>query len=493
MDRPDRTSGSTAAPRAPSDDSDGVRLPPRPIAAFELGAALARSLAAANASSSSAVVTSGDYAPVLETARRHDHRARSQPPLPLPPRAFFTAPESVSESPPTASPADDPLFSFDLPPPKSELEPETEFEPQPEPEPKPEQPEPLEPAITSPAPEAPPEGDVFSEIEAEVSSRAETAEEPAKTGPFAEASVVQTDTPELALFDTSVPAREPFGQAIPQRMLEPQLWAPPPPPAFDGLTVDPSMRPDLAPAPKKRTKERVSKPKSSLLKRIFKIAAWLVVGWLALVLMLIVLYRFVDPPASALMLQHWLTGRPVSQNWVRIEDVSPNVVRAVLLSEDGRFCQHSGIDFEALEDAVEKAGGGNGTVRGASTISMQVVKNMFLWPSKSYLRKAIELPLTYVMELVWPKQRILEVYLNIAEWGPGIFGIGEAAEYYFHKPAKNLTERESARLAVALPNPLTRNAGKPGPGLQRLANAIQVRMRLAPSSQLACVLPKRRI
>ena len=171
--------------------------------------------------------------------------------------------------------------------------------------------------------------------------------------------------------------------------------------------------------------------------------------------------------------------------------MSPNIVRAVLLSEDGRFCEHSGIDFEALEDAVERAG--SGSPRGASTISMQVVKNMFLWPSKSYLRKAIELPLTYVMELVWSKHRIMEVYLNIAEWGPGIFGVGSASEFYFRKPARNLSERDAARLAVALPNPLVRNAGKPGPGLQRLANAIQVRMRLAPSSQLACVLPKRRL
>lgn len=220
--------------------------------------------------------------------------------------------------------------------------------------------------------------------------------------------------------------------------------------------------------------------------------ALIALGWLVVVLLLMVTYRFINPPASALMLQQWLTGQSISQKWVPIEDMSPNIVRAVLLSEDGRFCQHSGIDFEALEDAVERAGGGS-AARGASTISMQVVKNMFLWPSKSYLRKAIELPLTYVMELVWPKHRVMEVYLNIAEWGPGIFGVGAASEYHFRKSARNLSERDAARLAVALPNPLVRNAGKPGPGLQRLANAIQVRMRLAPSSQLACVLPKRRI
>jgi monofunctional biosynthetic peptidoglycan transglycosylase len=163
-------------------------------------------------------------------------------------------------------------------------------------------------------------------------------------------------------------------------------------------------------------------------------------------------------------------------------------VRAVLVSEDARFCYHNGVDYVAIENAIEDAE--NGNLRGASTISMQVVKNLFLWPSKSYLRKAIELPLTYVLELFWPKRRIMEVYLNIAEWGPGIFGIEEAAQYHFHKHAKSLGMRDSARLAVALPNPLKRNAGKPGPGTRRLANAVRVRMRLAPSRQTACIWPK---
>jgi monofunctional glycosyltransferase len=122
---------------------------------------------------------------------------------------------------------------------------------------------------------------------------------------------------------------------------------------------------------------------------------------------------------------------------------------------------------------------------------MQVVKNLFLWPSKSYVRKAIELPLTLAMEALWPKARIMEVYLNIAEWGPGVFGIGAAAQYHFRKPARALSVREAARLAVALPNPFVRNPGRPGPGLQRLANAIEVRMRLAPRSQIACALPPR--
>jgi monofunctional biosynthetic peptidoglycan transglycosylase len=258
--------------------------------------------------------------------------------------------------------------------------------------------------------------------------------------------------------------------------------------AFDALVAEPSARPDLASA---EVEPRNAHDYASLARRGFKLVGVAAAGWLAVVLFLILAYRFVNPPISALMLQRWAFGQDIAHDWVAIEDMSPHIVRAVLLSEDGRFCEHYGVDYEAIQEAVERAGGG--TPRGASTISMQVVKNLFLWPSKSYLRKAIELPLTYAMEFVWPKRRIMEVYLNIAEWGPGIFGVETAAQFHFNKPARNLSEREAARLAVALPNPLIRDAGEPGPGTQRLAGAVQVRMRLAPSSQTACVLPKRRV
>lgn len=491
MDRRDGTSGSTAAPLAPSGDQD-VLLPPRPIAAAEVGAALARSLALANALSASTVPETSEYHATLETLlpdlsrdlSRDPSPDRWQAPLPLPPkplpaRAFFeTSPREVIEPTP-------PSESLMMDRPEPQLEPVSFAS------------EPSEPAILPPTVSdevtAPPE-DIFSAIDAEVSSRSFSAAENGSAEILEKSEVHQpvVDSSVVALPDSSEPAKEFLGQTIPQRMLEPQLWAPPPPPAFDGLTVDRSMRPDLVQVEKQPPAPRISAERGSLIKRGVKLVALIALGWLVVVLLLIVTYRFINPPASALMLQQWLTGQSISQKWVPIEDMSPNIVRAVLLSEDGRFCQHSGIDFEALEDAVERAGGGS-AARGASTISMQVVKNMFLWPSKSYLRKAIELPLTYVMELVWPKHRVMEVYLNIAEWGPGIFGVGAASEYHFRKSARNLSERDAARLAVALPNPLVRNAGKPGPGLQRLANAIQVRMRLAPSSQLACVLSKRRI
>ena len=228
----------------------------------------------------------------------------------------------------------------------------------------------------------------------------------------------------------------------------------------------------------------------SLARRTGRIVALIAAVWLAIVLLLIVVYRFVNPPASELMLQHWIFGEGVAQTWVPLEKISPNIVRAVIMSEDGRFCEHDGVDFRALEKVLSETG--RGTLRGASTISMQVVKNLFLWPSKSYLRKAIELPLTFFMELVWPKRRIMEVYLNIAEWGPGIFGIEAATQYHYHKRAKNLSPGEASRLAVALPNPITRNPARPSRGMQRLARVVQFRMRLAPSSQTACVLPKGR-
>ncbi|MBS0233292.1 MAG: monofunctional biosynthetic peptidoglycan transglycosylase [Proteobacteria bacterium] len=333
----------------------------------------------------------------------------------------------------------------------------------------------------------PPEA-AFSEIAAEASARSQSAVETAIASALAEIKPHKPiEISEISLPAGSSTAESDLGGMVPRRMLEPRLELGPPP-SFDALRIDAPTYPDRPQQPLKDDFRPASGP-WPIAKRVVRVLAWVAVGWLTLVLALIVAYRFVNPPASMLMLQYWLSGESVTQKWVPFEQISPNVVRAVVLSEDGRFCQHSGIDFEAIEDAIENT---DGRSRGGSTISMQVVKNLFLWPSKSYIRKAIELPLTVVMELVWSKRRIIEVYLNIAQWGPGIFGIGAAADYHFHKTARALSVRDAARLAVSLPNPLVRDAGHPGPGLQRLANAILVRMRLAPSSQLSCVLPRRR-
>ncbi|MGE0023256.1 MAG: monofunctional biosynthetic peptidoglycan transglycosylase [Hyphomicrobium sp.] len=212
---------------------------------------------------------------------------------------------------------------------------------------------------------------------------------------------------------------------------------------------------------------------------------YIVGGYLALVLVLIILFRFVNPPGSALMLRQLLTGTSIDRTWVPLSSISPALVRAVVVSEDGRFCEHSGIDTEAIKEAIERASGG--VPRGASTISMQVVKNLFLWNSKSYVRKVIEIPLTLFMEMVWPKRRVLEVYLNIAEWGPGVFGAEAAARHHFNKSASRLSERESALLAAVLPNPLLRDAGSPGAQTSAKARVVQSRVR-AYGAVASCVV-----
>lgn len=222
----------------------------------------------------------------------------------------------------------------------------------------------------------------------------------------------------------------------------------------------------------------------ALARRGLWLAAYAVGGYIAFAMALTVVYRFVNPPASTLMIYEGLFGRGAERSWVSLEEISPHLIRAVVVAEDGRFCDHHGIDLAAIREAIQRAG--DGVPRGASTISMQVTKNLFLWPSKSYLRKLIELPLTLFMELLWPKSRILEVYLNIAEWGPGVFGAEAAARHHFSRPAASLSEREAAQLAAALPNPIRRDAGDPGPRLQRKASIIQKRAR-ASGSLADCV------
>jgi monofunctional biosynthetic peptidoglycan transglycosylase len=224
-------------------------------------------------------------------------------------------------------------------------------------------------------------------------------------------------------------------------------------------------------------------------RRYMRLAARSIVGLAlalaVLVLALIVLYRWVNPPLSALMLGQWLSGERVTQRWVPLERISPHLRLATIMSEDGKFCRHRGVDWAELSEAIESAR--DGVARGGSTITMQVVKNLFLWPSRSYVRKAIEIPLTYVVEAAWPKRRILEVYLNIAEWGPGVFGAEAAARFHFRKTAAQLSPQEAALLAVSLPNPFEREAGSPGPGTLRLAGNLLARMRTAQANAF-CVL-----
>ncbi|NJO24160.1 MAG: monofunctional biosynthetic peptidoglycan transglycosylase [Sphingomonadales bacterium] len=218
-------------------------------------------------------------------------------------------------------------------------------------------------------------------------------------------------------------------------------------------------------------------------RRAAVIVGGVVVTLTAAVLALVVLYRWLDPPTSTLMLGQRLTGVEIEQRWVPIERISSNLVHAVILSEDGGFCRHRGVDWSALEEAIESA-------RGGSTITMQVVKNLFLWPQRSYIRKALEMVLAYVVEAVWSKERILEIYLNIAEWGPGVFGAEAASRHHFGKAAARLTAQEAAQLAVSLPSPIERQAGYPGWQTRRLANNLLIRMR-AVRTTMRCVRVRR--
>jgi monofunctional biosynthetic peptidoglycan transglycosylase len=186
------------------------------------------------------------------------------------------------------------------------------------------------------------------------------------------------------------------------------------------------------------------------------------------------LYR-TGHPASTLMAWRWLKGAPVSRQWVDFSALSPYVPRSVVAAEDAKFCSHRGIDWDALREVIEDAEDGDAS-RGGSTITQQVAKNLFLWPGRSVVRKALEFPLALWIDLVLPKQRILEIYLNIAELGPnGQFGVEAGSSYAFGRPASSLTPREAALLAAILPNPVRRSARQPGPGVRRLAGTYMAR------------------
>ncbi|WP_084327664.1 transglycosylase domain-containing protein [Salinarimonas rosea] len=200
--------------------------------------------------------------------------------------------------------------------------------------------------------------------------------------------------------------------------------------------------------------------------------AWRTVALAALALVVLTLVGAAITPVSTLMLGRWATMQPVTRMVAPLETISAHVPRMVIASEDSLYCRHAGVDFDALLAVIEA-----GAERGASTISMQTAKNVFLWPQRSYVRKAIEIPLALWLDLVWGKRRTLEVYLNVAEWGDGIFGVEAAARAHFGKSAADLTRREAALLATALPNPRGRDPGRPSGGHARLAENLMARER----------------
>jgi monofunctional glycosyltransferase len=184
-------------------------------------------------------------------------------------------------------------------------------------------------------------------------------------------------------------------------------------------------------------------------------------------------------PVSTPMLWRWARGERVERIWTGIDAISPALPPAVLVAEDDRFCQHAGVDWLGVQAAIEDAE--DGEIRGASGIPQQVAKNLFLWPGRSYLRKALEVPLAYWIDLVLGKRRTLEIYLNIAEWGPnGEFGAEAGARRAFGRSARELSPQQAALLAATLPNPIRRNAARPAPVLLRLAALYEMRARRSP-------------
>jgi monofunctional glycosyltransferase len=204
-------------------------------------------------------------------------------------------------------------------------------------------------------------------------------------------------------------------------------------------------------------------------------------GFAALVLLtlpivLTLYYAVLPPPISSLMIGRLLTGHNIDYRWVPLQSISPELAKAVVSAEDARFCEHQGIDWLAVQDLVEEAfDNDEQPMRGASTIAMQTAKNLFLWEGRSVIRKALEMPLALWIDAVWPKRRVIEVYLNIAEWAPGVYGAEAAARKHFGKSASKLSRREAALMASVLPNPIKRHAGKPSGAVRRRANLIERR------------------
>lgn len=208
---------------------------------------------------------------------------------------------------------------------------------------------------------------------------------------------------------------------------------------------------------------------------IVRLLKWLFVLAVLLPAGLLLIFRFVPPPVTPLMLGTLILEGPIDQRWVPLERISPNLVRAVLASEDGKFCSHYGFDFDAIDKAIERNATSN-RLRGASTISQQTAKNLFLGPDRTWLRKGVEAYFTVLLEALWPKRRIMEIYLNIAEWGPRRFGAEAAARGDFRKSAAELSPLEAARLATILPSPLNYSADQPGPFVTRQSQIIVARM-----------------
>ena len=224
--------------------------------------------------------------------------------------------------------------------------------------------------------------------------------------------------------------------------------------------------------PKYKRKRRRS---GSLVGRIFGWIVKLVVGLFLFSILWVLAYRFINPPTTATMIGDVIAGRGATRDWMPIDKLDRDIVRAAIAAEDGKFCTHHGFDFEAIEDAMKRNASG-GRIRGGSTISQQTAKNAFLWQGGGYARKGAEAWFTFLIEHLWGKRRIMEVYLNLAETGIGTYGVNAGAQRYFGHDADAMSPLEAARIAAVLPLPKERGAIAPKGFTRRYGNTIAARI-----------------
>jgi len=220
--------------------------------------------------------------------------------------------------------------------------------------------------------------------------------------------------------------------------------------------------------------------KKSLGRRIWKFVKRLFIFLFLFQLFYILLLKWVDPPFTLTQLGSWISGNGLRRDYVDVNEMSANAKLAMIASEDQLFPDHSGFDWKSIQKAMEYNKRKPNRIKGASTISQQVAKNVFLWQGRSWFRKGLETYFTFMIELVWGKKRILEVYLNVSEMGPGIFGIERAAQVYFNKPAVKLSRQQAAMIAACMPNPrrytvkpLSKYVSVRYPWVMRQMNALQ--------------------
>lgn len=263
-------------------------------------------------------------------------------------------------------------------------------------------------------------------------------------------------------------------EATPGPHAEPEPEPPPPPPPVSDDPPPPGYRPPWPPerpAAEPPPKIVVRRPGGFgwLVRTLF---VWGFLLTVAFPVGLTLVYRFVPPPVTILMIQRLFEGKGLDYRWRPLRKISPALVQAAIASEDARFCEHHGFDFEAIEKAMAANKRRPGRIRGGSTITQQTAKNVFAWPQRSYLRKGVEAYYTVLIETLWGKRRIMEVYLNVAEMGPGTYGAEAAARRYFGVGADQLTRAQAARLVAILPNPLKYKAVQSGPYVARRSRRI---------------------